>query len=108
MANASKQHHMGLGAQGKGSGAGAMTPESIADGKLGENQVLSNRDKARASTHERGFDSKAAQIEQRQDSPTAHITPPPDQLEGTGDLGLPRSTDTKDGARLTQQPREDE
>lgn len=66
MANASKKH-VGPGAQGKNSGTGAMTPESVADGLLGENQVLSNRDKSQ-HTGERGLDSRAVQNEQRQDN----------------------------------------
>ena len=63
MAKADK-HDMGAGAQGKGSGSGAMT--DLADGVLGENMVLSNRDKARHS-QERGLDSKTVQTEQYQD-----------------------------------------
>ena len=63
MANASKKH-VGTGAQGKGSGAGAMT--EIDKDKIGENMVLSNRDKAGHSP-ERGLDSKAIENEQYQD-----------------------------------------
>ena len=66
MANASKTH-IGAGASGKRDGSGAMTPESIADDRLGENQVLKNRDKA-GHTGERGLDSAAVQAEQRQDN----------------------------------------
>ncbi|MEN2989728.1 hypothetical protein P7L78_01295 (plasmid) [Tistrella bauzanensis] len=64
MANASKKH-IGTGAQGKGSGAGAMTdlpPEGIEEGK-----VLSNRDKSR-HTDARGRDGKAIQSDQYQDN----------------------------------------
>lgn len=63
MANASR-HKVGPGAQGKGSGAGAMS--ELPDGVLPENMVLSNRDKSRHSD-ERGLDSKNVQTEQYQD-----------------------------------------
>lgn len=63
MANANK-HSFGSGAQGKGSGSGAMT--ELPDGILPENMVLSNRDKAQHSD-ERGLDSKNVQTEQYQD-----------------------------------------
>jgi hypothetical protein len=63
MAKADK-HHMGPGSQGKGDGSGAMT--DLPEGILGENEVLSNRDK---SQHDqtRGLDGKAVQTEQYQD-----------------------------------------
>jgi hypothetical protein len=63
MAHASHKH-FGPGAQGKGTGTGAMTdiePEDIP-----ENIVLSNRDKAQHSD-ERGLDSKSVQTEQFHD-----------------------------------------
>lgn len=63
MANASK-HSVGSGAQGKGSGSGAMT--ELPAGILPENMVLSNRDKAQHSD-ERGLDGKNVQTEQYQD-----------------------------------------
>ena len=63
MANASKKH-MGTGTQGKGSGSGANT--EIDKDKIGENMVLSNRDKAGHSP-ERGLDSKTIEVEQFQD-----------------------------------------
>jgi hypothetical protein len=63
MANASR-HKVGPGAQGKGSGTGAMS--ELPDGVLPENMVLSNRDKSRHSD-ERGLDSKNVQTEQYQD-----------------------------------------
>ena len=63
MANASR-HHVGPGAHGKGSGAGAMT--ELPDGVLEENMVLSNRDKSRHS-QERGLDGKTVQTEQYHD-----------------------------------------
>lgn len=63
MANAGK-HGMHPGAQGKGSGSGAMT--ELPEGVLGENAVLSNRDKAQHDD-ERGLDGKAVQTDQYQD-----------------------------------------
>lgn len=63
MANASR-HKVGPGAQGKGSGTGAMS--ELPDGVLPENMVLSNRDKSLHSD-ERGLDSKNVQTEQYQD-----------------------------------------
>ena len=63
MSNASKKH-MGAGAQGKGDGSGAMT--DFQKDEVGENQILSNRDK---SDHgqKRGLDGKGVQTDQRQD-----------------------------------------
>ena len=55
---------MGRGAQGKGTGTGAMT--TMPDDMVGENMILSNRDKAQNSD-ERGLDSKQIQTEQHQD-----------------------------------------
>ncbi len=72
MAKASK-HHMGPGSQGKGSGAGAMT--DLPAGVLGDNQVLSNRDKAQ-HTDERSLDSKFVETEQYQDSPASKSVEP--------------------------------
>lgn len=64
MAKASK-HHMSPDGHGKGSGSGAMT--EIDKDMIGENMVLSNRDKSRHSG-ERGHDSKSVEIDQYQDS----------------------------------------
>jgi hypothetical protein len=50
--------------RGKGDGSGAMT--DLQDDLLGENEVLSNRDKAESS-RERGQDSRWIQTEQRED-----------------------------------------
>ena len=63
MANASK-NHLGPGAQSKGTGTGAQTvnPKDT----IGENMILSNRDKSRHSA-ERGLDSRQIQTEQLQD-----------------------------------------
>ncbi len=63
MANASR-HGMHPGAQGKGTGSGAMT--DLPEGVLGENEVLSNRDKAQHDDA-RGLDGKTVQTEQYQD-----------------------------------------
>jgi len=63
MAKADKKH-MGPGTQGKGDGTGAMT--DIDKDEIGENAVLSNRDKAQ---HTRGLDSKEVETEQYHDHP---------------------------------------
>lgn len=63
MANASKKH-IGVGAHGKGTGVGANT--DTPEGMIGENTVLSNRDKSQHS-EERGLDSKTVQTEQLRD-----------------------------------------
>jgi len=61
---------MGVGAQGKGSGSGART---ITDkDRLGDNMVLSNRDKARHA-RTRGLDSKQVQTEQKHDHTSNRI-----------------------------------
>jgi hypothetical protein len=56
--------HFGPGAQGKGDGTGGLT--DLPKDKIGENMVLSNRDKSQ-HTDERGIDSKRIQSEQLQD-----------------------------------------
>ncbi|MGX7703499.1 hypothetical protein [Methylobacterium sp. Gmos1] len=58
------RHNMGPGAQGKGSGTGAMT--ELPEGILEENMVLSNRDKSQHGAA-RGLDSKHVQTEQYHD-----------------------------------------
>ncbi|KMO22600.1 hypothetical protein NS228_15395 [Methylobacterium indicum] len=58
------RHSMGPGAQGKGSGTGAMT--ELPEGILEENMVLSNRDKSQHGTA-RGLDGKHVQTEQYHD-----------------------------------------
>jgi hypothetical protein len=63
MANASKKH-FGPGSQGKGAGVGGLT--DLPKQKIGENMVLSNRDKKLHSA-DRGQDSKEVQTEQLQD-----------------------------------------
>jgi hypothetical protein len=64
MAHANKKH-FGPAAKGKGTGSGAMT-DLPPDVGLGENSVLSNRDKSRHSD-ERGLDSRHVQTEQLRD-----------------------------------------
>jgi hypothetical protein len=56
--------HFGPGAQGKRAGTGALT--DIPKDKIGDNMVLSNRDKSQ-HTDQRGMDSKHIQSEQLQD-----------------------------------------
>lgn len=63
MANADKKHH-GPAHKGKGDETGAMT--TVDTGKVPDNMVLSNRDKARHS-EARGLDGKAVQTEQMRD-----------------------------------------
>jgi hypothetical protein len=61
---------VGPSARSKGAGTGAMT--DIPDGKLGENDVLSNRDKA-SHSEARGQDGRRIQSDQYQT--TAHEKP---------------------------------
>jgi hypothetical protein len=56
--------HFGPGLQGKGAGTGALT--DLPKEKIGENMILSNRDKSQHSD-QRGADSKFIQSEQLQD-----------------------------------------
>ncbi len=63
MAHSDKKH-FGKGTQGKGAGAGAMT--DIGEDTVGDNEVLSNRDKKQHSK-ERGQDGNAIKTEQQQD-----------------------------------------
>ncbi|MES0156801.1 hypothetical protein NKJ81_24835 [Mesorhizobium sp. M0018] len=63
MASGSKKH-IGRGSHGKGAGAGAMT--DLPEDKIGENAVLSNRDK-KQHTKERGLDGNRVKSEQYQD-----------------------------------------
>ncbi|KQT53211.1 hypothetical protein ASG43_18470 [Aureimonas sp. Leaf454] len=91
MANASKKH-LGPGTQGKGDGSGAMT--DLADQILGQNMVLSNRDKAQHGD-ERGLDSKFVQVEQQQDTVAnqqgAPLDAPKDTENTTGVMGGERT-----------------
>ena len=59
---------MGLGAHGKGSGAGALAPMP----DVPENMVLSNRDKA-VHSKQRGQDSKWIQTEQLRNHEANHL-----------------------------------
>jgi hypothetical protein len=63
MAKGDKKH-IGLGSQGKGSGEGAMT--DLPKDEIGENEVLSNRDKQQ-HTKERGQDGNRIKSDQYQD-----------------------------------------
>ena len=63
MANANHRK-FGAGLHGKGSGSGAMT--EVPGDKIGENEVLSNRDKT-LRPGSRGLDSREIQNEQMQD-----------------------------------------
>lgn len=72
MANANR-HNMGPGAQGKGSGTGALT--DLPEGVLPENMVLSNRDKS-LHGEARGLDGKHVQTEQYQDHAGNRQAPP--------------------------------
>jgi hypothetical protein len=56
--------HFGRGARGKKTGTGAMTEMPV--DALGDNEVLSNRDKAQ-HPRERGQDSKWLETEQHRD-----------------------------------------
>jgi hypothetical protein len=66
MAQGDKKH-FGIGTQGKGSGAGAMT--ELDKDAVGENQILSDRDKKQHSK-ERGQDGNTIKTEQRRDHST--------------------------------------
>lgn len=70
MAHASKKH-FGPGAHGKHDGSGAKTDVPVE--KIGENMVLSNRDKALHS-RERGQDRKGVQTDQLQDHAGNRLT----------------------------------
>jgi hypothetical protein len=69
MANASKKN-MGSGSQGKKAGNGAMSETPYE--KIGENMVLSNRDKAQHS-RQRGLDSREIRNQQLQDHAGNHL-----------------------------------
>jgi hypothetical protein len=77
MANASKKH-FGEGNRGKGDGSGAMT--HLDSSKVGENDILSNRDK-KAHGRARGLDGNAVKSAQYQDH-SANRLVPPDALGG--------------------------
>lgn len=63
--------HFRSGMHGKGDGTGAQT--DVAKTKIGDNEVLSNRDKAQHSNI-RGMDGKSIQTEQYQDHAANRLT----------------------------------
>lgn len=71
MANASKTH-FGEGSQGKKDGSGAMTHMDLS--KIGENDVLSNRDK-KLHGDGRGLDGNAIKSDQYQDHSANRVVP---------------------------------
>lgn len=77
MANASKKH-IGEGSRGKGDGSGAMT--HLDTSLVGENDILSNRDK-KAHGKARGLDGNAVKSEQYQDHSSNRLVPP-EELDG--------------------------
>jgi hypothetical protein len=88
---------MGAGAQGKGTGTGAMTelPENV----LEENMVLSNRDKSR-HTDERGLDGRHVQTEQYHDhAGNRQVDAEPEPEPGnTSGLGTPMMQSGEDSS----------
>lgn len=90
---------MGPAEKGKGSGSGAMASESVADERLEENMVLSNRDKSRHSD-ERGLDSRAVQTEQHQDNPMNRARSGDDVVTNTSGTSAPQSTTSKEDSSL--------
>ncbi|MEE7447598.1 hypothetical protein MRF4_07085 [Methylobacterium radiotolerans] len=102
MANASR-HKVGPGAQGKGTGTGAMS--DLPEGVLPENMVLSNRDKSRHSD-ERGLDSKNVQTEQYQDhagNRQVDADLDPDADGNTSGLANPKSDESGAQSSLKRQ-----
>jgi hypothetical protein len=79
MAHASKTH-FGEGSQGKGDGSGAMT--HLDPSLVGENDILSNRDK-KSHGQARGLDGNAVKTAQYQDH-SANRLIPPEELDGSG------------------------
>jgi hypothetical protein len=71
MANASRKH-IGEGSQGKKDGSGALTHMDL--DKIGQNDILSNRDKSQ-HTDGRGLDGKAIKSDQYQDHAANRIIP---------------------------------
>jgi hypothetical protein len=63
--------HIGSGTHGKGAGTGGLT--DIPKDKIGDNMILSNRDKSLHSD-ERGMDGKYIQTEQYQDHSANRLT----------------------------------
>jgi len=77
MAHASKTH-FGAGSRGKKDGSGAMTP--IDPDMIGENEILSNRDKSQHS-RARGLDGNAIKSDQYQDHSANRLVPTDDDAE---------------------------
>ncbi|KRQ00851.1 hypothetical protein ACNJX9_24745 [Bradyrhizobium sp. DASA03076] len=75
--NGSKTHFRS-GMHGKGDGTGAMT--DVSKDKIGDNMVLSNRDKKQHSDI-RGMDGKSIQTEQYQDHAANRLEQEPDADE---------------------------
>ena len=98
MANASHKH-IGAGAQGKGTGSGAMTTADTAD--IPDNMVLSNRDKAQHSD-ERGLDGRMIQTEQMRDHASNRRIDPSELVDETplDDVGDEDPDSTSDGGGL--------
>jgi len=71
MAHASRKH-IGEGSQGKGDGTGAMTHMDL--DKIGQNDILSNRDKAQHSEG-RGLDGNTIKSQQYQDHAANRMVP---------------------------------
>jgi hypothetical protein len=97
------RHSMGPGAQGKGAGNGAMT--ELPEGILGDNMVLSNRDKAQHSD-ERGLDGKFVQTEQYHDH-AANRRNFSQELGGNAASSGDRKTDGTDAAATATSGRDD-
>lgn len=71
--------HFRSGLHGKGDGTGGMT--DVPKDMIGDNMVLSNRDKKQHSDI-RGMDGKAIQTEQYQDHSANRLDPKPEADEG--------------------------
>jgi len=71
--------HIGSGMHGKGAGNGAFT--EVSKDKIGDNMILSNRDKAQHSDI-RGMDGKYIQTEQYQDHSANRLADDKDEGEG--------------------------
>ncbi len=104
MANASKKH-MGPAGTSKGTGEGAMTSESVADGRVEENMVLSNRDKSRHND-ERGLDSRRVQSDQLQETPMSRKTAPEENVSNTSSQSAPKSMTSSEDSSLESRRKE--
>jgi hypothetical protein len=68
--------HIGAGTHGKGAGSGARS--DVPNDKIGENMVLSNRDKSQHS-ESRGMDGKHIQTEQYRNHATNRLVDDEDE-----------------------------